>query len=293
MGLDWPTNNKGNSVFLSILQLLPTIYKRFQHNIKTIIRTNKKGAHRQVGRARQGTTSIQQTKDKTHNSTSTGLLEPDRTNQDGNSRFKIHLLRDTITAVLGQKIETSGISSQNNVGCGVQLWYTGQRTSDYSSGIPRMETLYKWKPEACASPHRLQRLSNLHDNEGSKRRTSSMDSRTKSIKLQKQMSARNRRGRPDSLRRPAGDLSTAGDKRLTRHVGILLTRKRYWDIPDTENIKLDMFGATEFYDEDEGKIPELSQRDDEIQAIKWSLDKGAKEMKGIVLRLCHCKSNLL
>ena len=73
------------------------------------------------------------------------------------------------------------------------------------------------------------------------------------------MSARNGRGKPDSLTRTAGDLPMAGDKRLTRNVVILLRRKRYCDIPDTEDITLDIFGATEFHDEDEGKIPEPRQ----------------------------------
>jgi len=48
------------------------------------------------------------------------------------------------------------------------------------------------------------------------------------------------RGKPDALTRREGDLPTAGDKRLTRNMGILLPKERYWDIPETEEIKLDV-----------------------------------------------------
>jgi len=53
-------------------------------------------------------------------------------------------------------------------------------------------------------------------------------------------------GKPDALTRREGDQPTAGDKRLTRNVGILLPKGRYWDIPDTEEIKLYMLETTEF-----------------------------------------------
>jgi len=38
-------------------------------------------------------------------------------------------------------------------------------------------------------------------------------------------------GKPDACTRRAGDLPTAGDKRLTRKVGILLPKDRYWGHP--------------------------------------------------------------
>jgi len=53
-------------------------------------------------------------------------------------------------------------------------------------------------------------------------------------------------GKPDALTRREGDLPTAGDKRLTRNVGILLPKERYWDIPETGEIKLDLLETTEF-----------------------------------------------
>jgi len=40
-------------------------------------------------------------------------------------------------------------------------------------------------------------------------------------------------GKPDTLTRREGDLPTAGDKRLTRNVGILLPKERYWGLPET------------------------------------------------------------
>ena len=61
-------------------------------------------------------------------------------------------------------------------------------------------------------------------------------------------------GKSDALTRREGDLPTAGDKRLTRNVGILLAQKRYWDIPETEESKLDILETTEFQNKDAGDI---------------------------------------
>jgi len=74
-------------------------------------------------------------------------------------------------------------------------------------------------------------------------------------------------GKPDALTRREGDLPTAGDKRLTRNVGILLPKERYWDIPESEGIKLDVLKTNEFQDKDEGEIQKASNVDNEIQDI--------------------------
>jgi len=100
-------------------------------------------------------------------------------------------------------------------------------------------------------------------------------------------------GKPDALTRRVGDLPTAGDKRLTRNVRILLPKERYWDIPEAEEIKLGVLETTEFQDKDEGEIQKVSKVDNEIQAIKRNLDEGRKEMKGIALGLCQWKDGLL
>jgi len=100
-------------------------------------------------------------------------------------------------------------------------------------------------------------------------------------------------GKPETLTRRVEDLPTAGDKRLTRNVGILLRKERYWDIPDTEEIKLEALETTEFQNKKEGEIKKTSKEDREIQDIKRNLDKGKKEMKGIVLGLCQWKDDLL
>jgi len=132
-------------VFPRILRLLPTIYRRFQQNSKTIICTNKKGVHRQVGMGRQGTTSICRIRDKAHPSTCPGLLRLPHTNQDRNRRLKIRMLGDTITTMSGWKVESSGILLQNNVESVMQLRYTRQGTTDNSLGIAHMEMIYKGK----------------------------------------------------------------------------------------------------------------------------------------------------
>jgi len=100
-------------------------------------------------------------------------------------------------------------------------------------------------------------------------------------------------GKPDALTRREGDLHTARDKRLTRNVGILLPTERYWDIPETEEIKLGVLETTEFQDKDKGEIEKASNVDNEVQAIKRNLDEGRNEMKGIALRLCQWKDSLL
>jgi len=100
-------------------------------------------------------------------------------------------------------------------------------------------------------------------------------------------------GKPDALTRREGDLPTAGDKRLTRNVRILLPQERYWDIPETGGIKLEVLETTECQDKDEGEIQEASNVDNEIQDIKRNLDEGRKEMKGIALGLCQWKDGLL
>jgi len=71
-------------------------------------------------------------------------------------------------------------------------------------------------------------------------------------------------GKPDALTRREGDLPTAGDKRLTRNVGILLPKERYWNIPETEEIKLAILETTEFQDKDKGEIQKASKVDNEI-----------------------------
>jgi len=47
-------------------------------------------------------------------------------------------------------------------------------------------------------------------------------------------------------------------------VAILLPQERYWDIPETEEIKLDILEITEFQDKDEGDIQKASNVDKEI-----------------------------
>jgi len=80
-------------------------------------------------------------------------------------------------------------------------------------------------------------------------------------------------GKPEALSRREGNLPTAGDKRLTQNVGILRPKERYWDIPETDEIKLHLLETTEFQDKDEGEIQKASNVDNEIQDIKRNLDE--------------------
>jgi len=76
-------------------------------------------------------------------------------------------------------------------------------------------------------------------------------------------------------------------------MGLLLPKEQSWEIPDNEEIKLDLVGSSEFRDKDKGEIQEASKVNDEIQDIKSNLHKGAKEMKRIVIGLCQWKDGLL
>jgi len=100
-------------------------------------------------------------------------------------------------------------------------------------------------------------------------------------------------GKPHGLTRREGDLSMAEDKRLTRNMGILIPKERYWDIPEDEGVNLDVLETTEFQDKDEGEIQRASNVDNEIQGIKKNLDEGKKEMKGMAVGLCQWKDGLL
>ena len=115
MGLDNTQDKQGNPILPMILQLLPTIYRMFQQDSQTAIHENKEGMDRQLGMGRQRTASMRRIKDKTHHSTSTGLLRPPRTNQNQNRRLKIPLHWYTVTTMAGRKMETSGVPIQNHV----------------------------------------------------------------------------------------------------------------------------------------------------------------------------------
>jgi len=121
LGLDDPQENQGYPMFPRLLQLLPTIHRRFQQDGQTLICKNKKGMHWQMGMGRQRTTSFRRIKDETHHGTSTGLLRPPRTDQNRDRRLEIRLLRYTVTTIPGRKVETSGVPIQDNVGSRMQL----------------------------------------------------------------------------------------------------------------------------------------------------------------------------
>jgi len=103
------------------LQLLLTIHRRFQQDDQTTICKNEKEMHWQIGMGRQRTASVRRIKDEPHHSTSTGLLRPSRTDQNRNRQLEIPLLRYIVTTMPGRKMETSGVTIQDNVGRRMQL----------------------------------------------------------------------------------------------------------------------------------------------------------------------------
>ena len=156
-----------------------------------------------------------------------------------------------------------------------------------------MEKIHQRKSETDTGPHRPQELSHLHDNEGTKRTTSTLDARTKSIQLQNRIPTRKgtrkarsphkKRGRPTHSR-----TQETHSKRVDPTAkGTIL------GYPETDEVTLDVLEKTEFQDKDEGEIQKASNVDNEIQDIKRNWDEGSKEMKGIALGLCQGKDGLL
>jgi len=121
LGLEDPQENQGTPMLPRFVQLLPTIHRRFQQDGQTVIGKNKKGMHWEMGMGRERTTSFRRIKDETHHGTSTGLLRPRRTDQNRDRELEIRLLRYTVTAMPGQKVETSGVPIHDNVGRRMQL----------------------------------------------------------------------------------------------------------------------------------------------------------------------------
>jgi len=76
-------------------------------------------------------------------------------------------------------------------------------------------------------------------------------------------------------------------------VGILLPKERYRDIPETEEIKLDILETTEFPDKEKEEIQRAGKDDDEIQIIIRNHGEGRKQMKGIAWGLCQWMDDLL
>jgi len=93
--------------------------------------------------------------------------------------------------------------------------------------------------------------------------------------------------KPEALTRRAGDLPTVGEKRLPRNVGSLLLKEHYQEMPDAEEMILDLFETTEFQDKDEGEIQKASKMDKEINDMKGNYDKAEQKLKGIALGLCQ------
>ena len=124
MRLDNPYDKEANTVVPRILQLLSTIHRRIQQNSKTPQWWHSEEVQWQMGMGVKGTTSIRQTQKKTHNNTGYGLLQSQGTDQTRNRHFEIYLLRNSITIVWRQEMETSGLRIQNNARRRMQLRYT-------------------------------------------------------------------------------------------------------------------------------------------------------------------------
>ena len=99
--------------------------------------------------------------------------------------------------------------------------------------------------------------------------------------------------KPDALTRRPRDIPTMEDKKTRKRVGILLPKEKYWDIPESEELKIEEIELAEFQEKDEGRIQQAYNKDNEIHAIKRNLEEEVKEMKDVALGLCEWKNEHL
>jgi len=229
-----------------ILQLLPMIYRRVQQDSQTTICKDKKGMYWQLGMGRQRTASFRQIKDKTHYGASASLLRPPRTNQNRNRRLEICLLRYPVTTIPGRKWRPVSYRSKtmSDAECNYDI--------HDKELLAIVQAFHEWKRYTRGNPKPIRVLTD-HKNLVTFMTTKELNERQ--ARWMQELSQYNFKieyrpgkegGKPDALTRREGDLPTAGDKRLTQNVGILLPKERYWDIPENEEIRLDILETTEF-----------------------------------------------
>ena len=80
-------------------------------------------------------------------------------------------------------METSGLPIQDNARHRMQLPYTRPRTISENPGLHGMEEIPKGKLKTSTGSHGPQELGYLHDNKGTRRKTSKMEDTTQSIQL--------------------------------------------------------------------------------------------------------------
>ena len=156
-----------------------------------------------------------------------------------------------------------------------------------------MEKIHKRKPQTDTGPHRPQELSHLHDNEGTKRTTSTMDARIKSIKLQNRIPTRKggrKTRRPHKKRRRP---THSGRQETHSKRGNLTTKGSILGHPRDRRNKARHIGNNRIPRQGDGEIEKGSKNDNEIPDIKRNLDEGKTEMKGTALGLCQWKDDLL
>ena len=78
-----------------------------------------------------------------------------------------------------------------------------------------------------------------------------------------------------------------GDERLTQKERILLEKEKYFETNIHE------METMEFEETSQDELRKESAQDEEIQKIRKALNRGSKEMKGVVLRQCQWKDEYL
>jgi len=94
-------------------------------------------------------------------------------------------------------------------------------------------------------------------------------------------------GKADALTRRQADMPQEGDERLTQKERSLLQKEKYF------HTNIHKMETIEFEEKSHDGLRKESARDEEIQTIRKALDRGNKEMKGVVLGLCQWKDEYI
>ena len=222
---DWttPKTEKEIQCFLGFCNFYRRFIEDFSRMVKPLYHRTRKEYPSQMGIVEERTDSIQQTEDKTYNITGTSPLHTRGTNET----------RQTDAS----KYVCSGIlSPQYDDGKWPPVAYRSKTMQDAECSynihdkelLAIIQAFTKWKRYSRGSPDPIKVLTDYKNLVTcmSTKEFSELQARWQRFLSQYNFKIKYRPGqesrKPDALTRRAGDLPTAGDKRLTRNVGILL-----------------------------------------------------------------------
>ena len=195
--------------------------------------------------------------------------------------MEIRLIRHPIATMRRRKMEAGGQSVKDYATRWMQLHHPLQGTIGNSPSLNRMENIHERKSETSTSLHRPQKLGHLYVNKRTQWPTRKVARIPQPIQFQNHIptgEGGKEAWRPHQKTRRH---THNGRKETGKKKRNPTTKRKYWDIPEDEDIKLEELELAEFQDKDKGRIQQAYNKDDQIQAIKKNLKKGVKEMKGV------------